>query len=45
VVELPKPFASDGQLEGEMQKIRDEDVQGAIGRILARRGLGTVEEV
>ena len=39
VVELPKPLQSSGELHGEMDKIPDEEVRPAIGRILERRGV------
>jgi ADP-heptose:LPS heptosyltransferase len=39
VVELPKPDVQTEKLEGEMRKIRDEDVRDAIRRILERRGV------
>lgn len=39
VVELPMPEHSLGQLEGEMEKIPDEEVRSAIERILRRRGI------
>jgi ADP-heptose:LPS heptosyltransferase len=48
VVELPrleKPDVPPGQLHGEMEKIRDEDVRAAIERILERRGVMISEVV
>ena len=48
VVELPKPEKTDqpmGQLHGEMERIRDEDVRAAIGRIMERRGVKISESV
>jgi len=44
VVELPQPEIPVGQLQGEMEKIRDEDVRMAIERILRRRGIHPKEE-
>jgi len=44
VVELPKPVESSNQLHGEMGKIRDEDVRGAIKRILASRKITPLVE-
>ena len=44
VVELSKPEgATTGQLYGEMEGIRDEDVRTAIARILQRRGVNPVQ--
>ena len=46
VVELPKPEKPEpsiGQLHGEMDKIRDEDVRAAIQRILERGGVKILE--
>jgi len=42
VVELPQPEIPVGQLQGEREKIRDEDVRMAIERILRRRGIEPV---
>ena len=46
VVELPQPEGlhhPPGQLHGEMEKIRDEEVRAAIQRILERRGVKVSE--
>ena len=45
VVELPQPEHPVGQLQGEMEKIRDEDVRMAIERILQRRGLSRAQGI
>jgi len=44
VIELPKSEAKSDDLHGEMEKIRDEDVRAAIGRILLRRGVAPLGE-
>ena len=46
VVELPRPEKPDipvGQIYGEMEKIKDDDVRAAIQRILERRGVNVSE--
>ena len=39
VVELPKPDHPTGELRGEMEKIPDSEVQAALSRILAKKGV------
>ena len=43
VVEVPQPENPVAQLQGEMEKIRDEDVRMAIERILRRRGIEPIK--
>lgn len=45
VIELPRSDSKSSQLHGEMEKISDEDVRGAIRRILERRGVKVSEKV
>ena len=45
VVELPKPSGPLEQRHGEMGKIPDDEVRGAIQRILARRGMMPTEGI
>lgn len=42
VVELEKPHRDSGQLHGEMDGIKDEEVQASISRILSGRGIQPV---
>ena len=45
VVELPKPSGPLEQRHGEMGKIPDDEVRGAIQRILARKGMMPAEGI